>query len=70
MDPRQVFAGLPSRNPKYAYLRDVQDQVLEAWHQRRDEPDLVMKMNTGGGKNVVGLLCLQSSLNEQKGPGL
>lgn len=68
IEPRKIFATLPSKAPKYSYLRDVQSEVLDAWFTRRDESDLVLKMNTGAGKTVVGLLILQSCLNEQKGP--
>lgn len=34
------------------------------------ERDLLIKMNTGTGKTAVGLLMLQSSLNEGRGPAL
>ena len=67
IDPRKIFATLPA---KYPYLRDVQSEVLDAWFARRAEPDVVLKMNTGAGKTVVGLLILQSCLNERKGPGI
>lgn len=70
VEPRQIFAALPAKEKRYAYLRDVQGEVLAAWFERRDDRDLVVKMNTGGGKTVVGLLCLASSLNERKGPAL
>ena len=67
--PRQIFAGL-SRGPGFGYLRDVQGQVLDKWHERRAERDLVIKMNTGTGKTVVGLLALLSSMREGLGPAL
>lgn len=63
-EPRRIFSALPAKNAKYSYPRDVQSEVWEQWHQRRDEPDLIIKMNTGGGKTVVGLLILKSCLNE------
>ncbi|MFE5038180.1 DEAD/DEAH box helicase [Streptomyces sp. NPDC056683] len=50
--------------------RDPQGQVLQAWYDRRSEKDLVVKLNTGGGKTVAGLLICQSSLNEKEGPVL
>ncbi|MXZ53118.1 MAG: DEAD/DEAH box helicase [Acidimicrobiaceae bacterium] len=68
--PRDVFNSLSGRAPGFGYLRDVQGQVLEAWYARRDERDLAIKMNTGTGKTVVGLLALRSSLNENVGPAL
>jgi hypothetical protein len=70
VEPRKIFATLPNKVPKYSYLRDVQSEVLDAWFARRDESDLVLKMNTGAGKTVVGLLVLQSCVNEKKGPAV
>lgn len=70
IEPRKIFTTLPDKNSKYSYLRDVQSEVLDAWFSRRDESDLVLKMNTGAGKTVVGLLILQSCINEQKGPAV
>jgi hypothetical protein len=70
IDPGELFAALPGRASKYSYLRDVQAEVLNQWFARRDESDLVIKMNTGAGKTIVGLLALASSQNEQVGPVL
>ena len=69
-EPRRIFAALPSKDSKYAYPRDVQADVWEKWHERRNESDLVIKMNTGGGKTVVGLIILKSCLNEEGGPAV
>jgi hypothetical protein len=70
ISPRDIFASLPGRAAGFGYLRDVQGQVLDAWERRRTERDLLIKMNTGTGKTAVGLLMLQSSLNEDRGPAL
>lgn len=69
-NPRQLFEALPTRAEQYEFLRDPQGQVLEGWYGRKDERDLVIKMNTGAGKTIIGLLICQSSLNEGKGPAL
>ena len=53
--PRDVFNALPGKKEDLGYLRDGQGRVLERWAERRDESDLVIKINTGGGKTVVGL---------------
>ena len=53
IEPRQLFQTLP-RDKQHEYLRDVQGDVLGEWHRRRDERDLVIKMNTGSGKTLVG----------------
>jgi replicative superfamily II helicase len=66
-EPRRIFSALPGKDAKYGYARDVQTEVWERWHARRTEQDLVIKMNTGGGKTVVGLILLKSCLNEGAG---
>ena len=68
--PRDIFSLLPSKAIKYQYLRDVQADVLNQWYERRHDKDLVLKMNTGSGKTVVGLLILKSCLNEGVGPAV
>ena len=70
IDPREVFATLPKKDPKFKFLHDVQADVLDQWYERREEKDIVIKMNTGSGKTLVALLALQSSLNENSGPAL
>jgi hypothetical protein len=70
VNPREIFAILPGKQPKYGYLRDVQAEVLDQWFAKRAITDLRLKMNTGGGKTVVGLLILKSCLNENKGPAV
>ena len=67
-EPRRIFAALPAKASKFSYPRDVQTEVWDRWHERRDESDLVIKMNTGGGKTAVGLSLLKSCLNEGVGP--
>lgn len=69
-DPTVLFDALPNKVAGYGYLRAVQDTVLTQWAERRNERDIVVKTNTGGGKTVVGLLMLQCSLNEGLGPAL
>lgn len=48
----------------YAYLRGIQEEVLNAWHEVRDQRDVLCKMNTGSGKTLVSLLMLYSKLTE------
>lgn len=70
IEPRELFEQLPNKQIGYGYLRDVQAQVLTKWHARRDYRDSVIKVNTGGGKTIDGLIILQSYLNEGLGPAL
>ncbi len=65
LPPREIFNALPHKDDeKFQYPRDVQSQVWSKWFARREEESLVIKMNTGSGKTVVGLLILKSCLNE------
>ena len=63
-DPQKLFHALPAKDKKYAYLRDVQGDVLGKWFAAEKQKDTVIKMNTGSGKTTVGLLLLKSTLNE------
>ncbi|MCY3820154.1 MAG: DEAD/DEAH box helicase [Gammaproteobacteria bacterium] len=67
--PRDIFLTL-NRAPKFAFPRDIQTEVMNRWFQARDIRDNVIKLNVGSGKTLVGLLLLQSSLNDRKGPAL
>jgi replicative superfamily II helicase len=45
--------------------------VLTTWHEtRRKDRDLILKLHTGQGKTLIGLLMLQSQLNAGQGPAL
>lgn len=69
IDPRKIFTTL-KRDPRFKRPLDEQADVLDAWYARRKAKDLTVKMNTGGGKTAVGLLCLQSALNENVKPAV
>lgn len=69
IDPVEIFRRLP----KPEGINDLytsQAEVLSAWFSRREEKDTVLKLHTGGGKTLVGLLIGQSSLNETGEPVL
>lgn len=68
--PRDIFTALPTKAAKYQYPRDVQTQIWNAWYAARSRRDNVIKMNTGAGKTVVGLLILRSCLAERIGPAV
>ena len=61
--PREIFMALPSKDKQYQYPRDVQAEVWDRWFSIRDKRNTIIKMNTGSGKTIVGLLILQSCLN-------
>lgn len=61
--PKEVFED-NIKSGKFQYLRSGQEKILGEWFSNRSQKDTIVKMNTGGGKTTVGLLQLQSSLNE------
>lgn len=67
INPTEIFMSLPEKSAKYAYLRNVQAEVLDQWFLQRDRKDNIIKMNTGSGKTTVALLILKSCLNEHGG---
>ena len=68
-DPREIFRSLP--HPAGVNdLYDSQGEVLRTWSARRDVRDLVLKLPTGGGKTLVGLLIARASINELRRPAL
>jgi len=67
-EPREIFMSLPKKDKRYGYPRDVQSEVWKKWFEKRNKKNIIIKMNTGSGKTVVGLMILQSCLNEGKGP--
>jgi len=67
IDPVEIFRRLP----KSARIKDLygsQAEVLQAWFASRDKRDHVLKLHTGGGKTLVGLLIAQSIMNESSEP--
>lgn len=63
IDPIEIFRRLP----KPAGINDLytsQAEVLQLWFGRRADRDTVVKLHTGGGKTLVGLLMAQSTVNE------
>ncbi|WP_413372476.1 DEAD/DEAH box helicase [Paenibacillus taichungensis] len=69
IEPKAIF-DTSIRDPKFSYLRGDQQEVLSKWFDTRTQRDNIIKMNTGAGKTIVGLLMLQSSINEGAGPAL
>lgn len=67
IEPIKLYSSL-TKKEEYTYLRGIQEEVLKNWHTRRDEKELVIKMNTGAGKTLTGLLILYSKMIENEQP--
>lgn len=69
-DPIKLYNSLDRASDK-GPLRPVQESILKDWFTSyRNDKDVILKLHTGQGKTLIGLLALQSKLNESKGPAL
>jgi replicative superfamily II helicase len=69
INPIDIFQRLP----KPEGINDLytsQAEVLSKWFAQRNNSDNIIKLHTGGGKTLVGLLIAQSVLNETHEPVL
>ena len=68
--PEDIYDGL-DRTTEAGPLREVQKLILNEWYEHhRDRKDLIIKLHTGEGKTLIGLLILQSILNQKAGPSI
>lgn len=69
-NPIEIYDTLDRASDKNA-LRPAQLAVLEDWwNNYKDKKDVILKLHTGQGKTLLGLLILQSKLNLNQGPVL
>ncbi len=69
-DPIKLYDTLDRAHDK-GPLRPAQVAVLGSWFTKHlDDRDVIVKLHTGQGKTLIGLLILQSQLNSGKGPAL
>lgn len=64
IDPIRIFETLPSLSGTFNDLWRGQDMALSDWHSERHRDDVLVSLNTGAGKTIVGLLIAQSLVNE------
>lgn len=71
ISPFEIYDRLDRSSTAAGPLRPVQQEVLAEWFNNRfNDKDLIVKLHTGQGKTLIGLLMLQSKLNASKGPCL
>lgn len=55
INPTEIFMSLPEKSAKYAYLRNVQAEVLDQWFLQRDRKDnIIMKNKTATISYICG----------------
>jgi len=70
VDPVEIYDSLDRRS-ETGPLRPSQESVLAEWHSsRKNEKNNIIKLHTGEGKTLIGLLILQSKINSGEGPCL
>lgn len=68
IDPIKLYETLDRAHDK-GPLRPAQEAVLTEWFAKHlASRDVIVKLHTGQGKTLIGLLMLQSQLNAGKGP--
>lgn len=66
IDPIEIFNSLTLRG-NIENLWTHQSTTLSKWHDQRSSENTLVKLNTGTGKTIIGLLMAQSIVNEQNG---
>ena len=70
IDPIELYETL-DRKSVVGPLRPAQESILNQWfNSHKDDRDLIVKLHTGEGKTLIGLLILQSRINMGDGPCL
>jgi replicative superfamily II helicase len=70
IDPIEIYGAIDRRSIT-GPLRPTQELILKNWFKGlKNQRDLIIKLHTGEGKTLIGLLILQSKLNSGEGPCL
>jgi replicative superfamily II helicase len=70
ISPVEIYKDL-DRSSEAGPLRQIQEEILTTWFDNyQTKKDVILKLHTGQGKTLVGLLILQSLINQGKGPCL
>lgn len=69
-DPIELYDSLDRRS-ETGPLRPAQEYILNEWYEKRKEKkNQIIKLHTGQGKTLIGLLILHSRLNSGDAPCL
>ena len=70
INPIEIYDTL-DRKSGAGPLRPCQTRILNEWYNsNQNDRDLIIKLHTGAGKTLIGLLIALSYLNQGKGPAL
>ena len=67
-DPIEIYKNL-DLTATVGDLRPVQEEILSKWYSDLfEQKDIILKLHTGEGKTLIGMLMLLSRLNKGFGP--
>ena len=70
VNPLEIYDSL-DRKSETGPLRPAQEFILNEWYSnRQNDNNLILKLHTGQGKTLIGLLMLHSRLNSNSSPCL
>ena len=70
VNPIEIYNSL-DRASMTGPLRPAQTRILEKWFsEKKDTKDLIVKLHTGAGKTLIGLLMALSYINAGQGPAI
>jgi replicative superfamily II helicase len=70
INPIDIYNAL-DRKSEAGDLRPAQSYILSEWFNKREsQKDVIIKLHTGEGKTLIGLLILQSKLNYNHLPSI
>ncbi|RLD80700.1 MAG: DEAD/DEAH box helicase [Bacteroidetes bacterium] len=70
INPIEIYDSLDRRS-ETGPLRPAQEYILNDWFEKRkDDENLIVKLHTGEGKTLIGLLILQAKINSETSPSL
>lgn len=70
VDPIEIYDSLDRRS-ETGPLRPAQEYILKDWYEnRKADKNLIIKLHTGEGKTLIGLLILQSKINSDNLPSI
>jgi replicative superfamily II helicase len=71
INPCEIYDTLDRQATKGPLRVPVQESVLKKWFEEyNNKKDVIIKLPTGEGKTLIGLLILQSKLNQKQGSSL
>lgn len=70
VNPIEIYNSL-DRASMTGPLRPAQTRILEKWFtEKKNNKDLIVKLHTGAGKTLIGLLMALSYINAGQGPAI